>query len=284
MIAFLAWGHPANKGFCRRAAKRAAAQDVPANRRAGNGVRGGAVVLVEMPTDAAKPMKALIVVTSAERLDESHATGVWLDEYATVFTALCEGGIDVTVASPCGGPAPIDPKTAPDEAAKARWRVALEALIDTRVLSQVETADFDAVVFPGGHGPLIDLALDPQVASLASAAAAAGRIIGALCHGPAALLGAHAADGATALVAGRRITAFTNGEEALAGMQGVVPFLLETRLRDAGARFEHALLPGACHVVRDGDLITGQNPASSAAMARCLLEALAERQRAALAA
>jgi putative intracellular protease/amidase len=227
----------------------------------------------------AKPMKALIVVTSAERLDETHPTGVWLDEYAILFTALLEGGIASTVASPRGGAAPIDPKTAPNEAAQARWRLALDALSATRPLSEMDLDGFDALVLPGGHGPLVDLAVDPQMASLASAFAAAGRIIAALCHGSAALVGARAPDGGVFL-AGRKLTAFTNGEEALAGLQGVVPFLLETRLKAAGAVFEHAVLPGGCHVVRDQALITGQNPASSAALARSLLDALAERQRA----
>lgn len=228
-------------------------------------------------------MKVLVVVTSADRLDDSHPTGVWLEEYAIVFTALIEAGIDLTVASPRGGAAPIDPKTGPDEAAKARWRRALEALADTRALADVQMDGFDALFLPGGHGPLVDLATDPHLADLASGFVVAGRIVAALCHGPAGLLGARAADGGPFLN-GRRLTAFTNGEEALAGLQTVVPFLLETRLREAGAQFEHALLPGGCHVVSDDILITGQNPASSAALARCLLEKLAERQRAVLSA
>jgi putative intracellular protease/amidase len=223
-------------------------------------------------------MKALIVVTSADRLDDTHPTGVWLDEYAIVFTALCDAGVEVTVASPNGGAAPIDPKTAPDAADEARWRGALAALATTRILGQVGDVGFDAIVFPGGHGPLADLASDPDAAALASAFAADGRIVAALCHGPAALLEAQEPAGAP-LVAGRKVTAFTNGEETLAGMQGVAPFLLESRLREAGAQFEHALLPGGCHVVRDEYLLTGQNPASSDVFARSLLEAIAERQR-----
>jgi putative intracellular protease/amidase len=226
-------------------------------------------------------MNTLIVVTSADRLDEAHPTGVWLEEYAIVYTALCEAGVDMTVASPAGGAAPIDPKTAPDEAAEVRWRRALAALADTTPLAEVDDAGFDAIVFPGGHGPLVDLATDPAVAALASAFACSGRIVGALCHGPAALLGARGPDGG-ALVAGRKVTAFTNGEEVLAGMQDVVPLLLETRLREAGAAFEHAVLPGGCHIVRDDVLLTGQNPASSEAFARALLVAINERQRAAL--
>lgn len=226
-------------------------------------------------------MKALIVVTSADRLDEAHPTGVWLAEYAVLFSALCEAGVEPVVASPLGGVAPVDPKAPPDEAAKARWRRALDALSDTRQLDEVRGDDCEALVFPGGHGPLVDLAADPRVARLAGAFAASERLIAAVCHGPAALLGATDSNGRP-LVAGRKLTAFTNGEETLAGLQSVVPFLLETRLREAGAQFEHALLPGGCHVTRDGNLLTGQNPASSDALARCLLQELGERQRAAL--
>jgi putative intracellular protease/amidase len=226
-------------------------------------------------------MKALIVVTSIDHLDQAHPTGVWLAEYAVLFSALCEAGVDPVVASPRGGPAPVDPKSEADEAGKARWRRALEALAETVPLDEVRSDDCEALVFPGGHGPLVDLAADSRVGDLAGAFAASGRVIAAVCHGPAALLGAKGRDGAP-LVAGRKLTAFTNGEETLGGLQSVVPFLVETRLREAGALFEHALLPGGCHVTRDGALLTGQNPASSDALARCLLQELGERQRAAL--
>lgn len=226
-------------------------------------------------------LETLIVVTSADRLDPEHLTGVWLEEYAIPFTALCEAGVAITVASPRGGPAPIDPKTAPDAAATGRWRKALDALASTKRLADVADARFDAIFLPGGHGPLVDLANDATLAALVTRLAREGAIIAAVCHGPAGLLAVTGADGAP-LVRGRRLTAFTNGEETLAGLQTVVPFLLETRLRDAGAVFEHAVLPMGCHVSRDGLLITGQNPASSEALARCLIEALGERQRAAL--
>ncbi|HWF00756.1 MAG TPA: type 1 glutamine amidotransferase domain-containing protein [Caulobacteraceae bacterium] len=226
-------------------------------------------------------LETLIVVTSADRLDAEHLTGVWLDEYAIPFTALCEAGVALTVASSRGGPAPIDPKTAPDAAATARWRIALDALASTKTLAEVAGERFDAVLLPGGHGPLVDLAGDADLAALVTRLAGEGAIVAALCHGAAGLLGATGKDGLP-LVRGRKLTAFTNGEETLSGLQTFVPFLLETRLRDQGAVFEHALLPTAGHVVRDGLLVTGQNPASSEALARCLIEALGERQRAAL--
>ena len=205
----------------------------------------------------------------------------WLEEYAIPYVALSEGGIAVTVASPKGGQGPIDPKTAPDAKTPARWEGALAALARTTALSEVAEADFDAVFVPGGHGPTVDLATDPAVASLIGDFVSAGKIVAAVCHGPAALLDVQGADGQP-LVKDRKVTGFTNGEEMLAQLQTVVPFLLEDRLRAAGARFEHALSPGVCHVVRDGDLITGQNPASSETIAKTLMDALAERQKAAI--
>jgi putative intracellular protease/amidase len=226
-------------------------------------------------------MQVLIIVTSADSLAPGHPTGVWLDEYAIPYVALSEAGIGVTVASPKGGPGPIDPKTAPNEKTPARWTPALAALAETKPLSEVSQAEFDAVFIPGGHGPMVDLASDPSVASLIGAFARAGKIVAAVCHGPAALLQVEGADGAP-LLKDRKVTGFTNAEEMLAGLQAVVPFLLEDRLRAAGAKVERAIAPGGCHVVRDGDLITGQNPASSEAVAKSLMEALAERQKAAI--
>ena len=224
-------------------------------------------------------MHILILVTSAAALAPDHPTGVWLDEYAIPFVALCEAGVDITVASPLGGAAPIDPKTAPSAKTPTRWNKALQALGRTEPLAGIEPGEFDALFVPGGHGPMVDLASDVRVAALVESFAREGKIVGAVCHGPAALLSAAALDG-TPLLQGRRVTGFTNGEETLAGLQTVVPFLLEDRMKAAGGLFEHALLPGGSHVVVDGNLITGQNPASSEAIARALLDALAARQSA----
>jgi putative intracellular protease/amidase len=224
-------------------------------------------------------MNVLIVVTSADTLGPGHPTGLWLEEFAVPYTALAEVGVAITVASPRGGAAPIDPKTAPDHKAREKWGPAIQALGDTKRLADASESDFDALFIPGGHGPMVDLSGDADLAALIGAFDRAGKIIAAICHGPAALLAAIAPDG-SAFVKDRRLTAFTNGEETLAGLAAIVPFSLETRLREAGARFEHALLPMTGHVVTDRNLITGQNPASSVAMARALADALAERQRA----
>jgi len=226
-------------------------------------------------------VNVLFVVTSAAALPGGHPTGVWLQEFAVPYIALAEVGITVTVASPCGGPAPIDPASGLDEQARTEWRAALEALPTTATLASVFASAFEAIFLPGGHGPMIDLAVDPVLARLVEAFDRAGKPIVALCHGPAGLLMATGANGRP-LLEGRKATGFTNGEEQLAGLAKAVPFLLETRMREAGALFEHALVPGGCHLVRDGGLITGQNPASSEAVARALAEALAERQRARL--
>ena len=224
-------------------------------------------------------MNALFIVTSADTLAPGHPTGVWLEEYAIPYVALTESGIGVTVASPKGGQGPIDPKTAPDAKATARWEKALAALAETRPLADVAAADFDAVFLPGGHGPMVDLADDPAAARLIGDFAREGKIVAAVCHGPAALLNVIGPDGQP-LLRDRRVTGFTNGEEAVVQLQKVVPFLLEDRLRAAGAKFEHALVPFACHVVSDGALITGENPASSEAVAKTLMEAMAARQAA----
>jgi putative intracellular protease/amidase len=245
--------------------------------------RGAAEVVPERRRRRGIPyaMQVLFIVTSAAALAPGHPTGVWLDEYAIPFVALSEAGIGVTVASPRGGPGPIDPKTAPNAKTPTRWAPAIEALERTTPLDAVAETDFDAVFVPGGHGPMVDLATDPAVASLIGDFVRAGKIVAAVCHGPAALLEVAGVDGEPLLM-GRNVTGFTNGEEMLAQLQTVVPFLLEDRLRAAGAKFEHALAPGACHVVRDGNLITGQNPASSETIAKTLMDALAERQKAAI--
>jgi putative intracellular protease/amidase len=201
---------------------------------------------------------------------------LWLEEFTVPYTEFAEAGASIRVVSPRGGAVPIDPKTTPRAKDFEKWPKALEALKNTGRISDVSANDFDAVFIPGGHGPMVDLVDDSDLRRLLADFDRAGKIIAAICHGPAALLNVRKATG-EALIHGRRVTGFTDFEERLVLLHGVVPFLLEDALKDRGADFESALLPMTSHVVRDGNLITGQNPASSQKIAQKLLGALKER-------
>ena len=218
-------------------------------------------------------MKILIATTSADSLGPEHPTGTWLEEFAVPFNAFHASGAEITVASPRGGVTPIDPKTAPNEDQQREWKEALAALQSTHRLSEMNADDFDALFVPGGHGPMMDLTNDPDVLRLLTAFDRSGKVIGAVCHGPAALVNAVGGNGQP-LIAGRRVTGFTNNEEKLVKLDQVVPFLLEDELKRHGAHFEGTPIPFAPHIVRDGNLITGQNPASSKEISERMLEAL----------
>ena len=224
--------------------------------------------------------KVLMVLTSHDRLGNTgKPTGFWLEEFASPYYVLRDAGVDITLASPKGGQPPIDPKSDEPGAqtpAMKRFRgdpEAQRALANTVKLSSVSADDYDAVFFPGGHGPLWDLAEDRDALALIERLYAAGRPVAAVCHGPAVLRRAKGADGAP-LVKGKSVTGFSNTEEAAVGLTDVVPFLVEDALKANGGRYSRAE-DWASHAVVDGNLITGQNPASSEATARALLEALA---------
>ena len=223
-------------------------------------------------------MNVLIVTTSCNMLAPDHPTGLWLEEFAVPFTAFSEAGASIRVVSPKGGAVPIDPKTAPTEKDREKWPAALQALTSTGRLAEVAADRFDAVFIPGGHGPMVDLVNDQKLQRLLAAFDRDGKIVAAVCHGPAALLNVRNAAGEP-LVKGRKVTGFTNVEERLVMLHSVVPFLLEDALKERGANFESALLPFFSHVVRDENLITGQNPASSTKIAEELLAALEEGSR-----
>jgi putative intracellular protease/amidase len=223
-------------------------------------------------------MNVLIVTTSCNMLAPDHPTGLWLEEFAVPFTAFSEAGASIRVVSPKGGAVPIDPKTAPTEKDRETWPAALRALSSTGRLAEVAADRFDAVFIPGGHGPMVDLVNDQQLQRLLAAFDRDGKMVAAVCHGPAALLNVRNAAGEP-LVKGRKVTGFTNVEERLVLLHSVVPFLLEDALKERGANFESALLPFFSHVVRDENLITGQNPASSTKVAEELLAALEEGSR-----
>lgn len=218
-------------------------------------------------------MKILIATTSSDTLAPGHPTGTWLEEFAVPFMAFTEAGATIVVASPQGGRTPIDPQTNPNDEQQRTWAAAISALQSTVRLADEDAADFDAIYIPGGHGPMVDLVKDKDIARLLTEFDRSGKIIGAVCHGPAALINAMGADG-RALIAGKRVSGFTNNEEKLVHLDSVVPFMLETELKAKGAHFDGTPVPFAPHTVRDGNLITGQNPASSAAIAKKMLEAL----------
>ena len=226
--------------------------------------------------------KVLMVLTSHDRLgDTGRRTGFWLEEFAAPYYVLRDAGVEIKLASPKGGAPPVDPKSDESDAETAamkRFRrdpEAPRALANTVKLSTVSADDYDAVFYPGGHGPLWDLAEDRSSIALIERLHAAGKPIGAVCHGPAVLRGAKAPDGRP-LVNGKRVTGFANTEEAAAGLTDVVPFLVEDMLKANGGRYSKAE-DWASHTVVDGNLVTGQNPASSEATARALLELLATR-------
>ena len=225
-------------------------------------------------------MKILFVLTSHDRLgDTGHKTGFWLEEFAAPYYVFKDAGAAITLASPAGGQPPLDPKSdEPDAqtAATERFRQDVQAqaaLAATVPLAQVDAADFDAVFYPGGHGPLWDLANDPASIALLEAFERAGKPLGLVCHAPGALVKVRAANGLP-LVAGRRVTGFTNSEEAAVGLSAVVPFLIEDEFIRLGGHYQKGP-DWQAHVVTDGRLVTGQNPGSSEGVAQALLSLLA---------
>lgn len=230
-------------------------------------------------------MNVLIVLTSHDRLgDTGEETGFWLEELAAPYYVFKDAGARITLASPRGGQPPLDPKSdLPENQTDStrRFRAdaeATEELASTKRLADVRAADFDTVFYPGGHGPMWDLARDPTSIALLEAFVAQDKPIAAVCHAPAALAEVRDPSGQH-LVKGRRVTGFTNSEERAVGLDRVVPFLLEDRLKERGASFRGGP-DWAPFVQIDGRLITGQNPASSAPAAEALLERAGARVRA----
>lgn len=227
--------------------------------------------------------RILIVVTSASRMGETRRpTGIWLEEFTTPLYEFIDAGHEVTVASPAGGGVPVDPSSL-EEAALSDSTRRFQAdgahrhlLEHTEPLRSVDPLAYDAVFFPGGHGPMWDLAQDEAVASLVTAYIDGNRPLGAVCHGPAALVSAKRADGASVL-ANRHVTGFANTEEDAVGLTKIVPFLLQDRLVALGAQYSRGR-DWAEHVVTDGHLVTGQNPASAGLAARRLMGLLAEAE------
>lgn len=224
-------------------------------------------------------MKILMVLTSHDQLgDTGKKTGFWLEEFAAPYFILKDAGAEITLASPKGGQPPLDPSSDTADAqtpATERFKndvAAQKILSETHVLSAINDADYDAVFYPGGHGPLWDLAEDKDSIALLEAFAKNGRPIGAVCHAPAIFKHPKGGDGAP-LVAGKTVTGFTNTEENAVGLTDVVPFLVEDMLKANGGAYEKGA-DWASFVVVDGKLVTGQNPASSEEAAKKLLTLL----------
>ncbi|WP_089339344.1 type 1 glutamine amidotransferase domain-containing protein [Burkholderia singularis] len=224
-------------------------------------------------------MKVLVVLTSHDQLgDTGEKTGFWLEELAAPYYALKDAGVELTLASVNGGQPPLDPKSndaAFQTDATRRFDAdahAKAALAATLKLSDVSADDYDALFYPGGHGPLWDLAENAHSIALIERAIAAGKPVAAVCHAPAVFRHTKAADGGP-LVSGKKVTGFTNTEEQAVGLTGVVPFLVEDMLKANGGRYSRAD-DWQPYAVTDGLLITGQNPASSELVAHALLDQL----------
>jgi len=224
-------------------------------------------------------MKILMVLTSHEQLGNTgKKTGFWLEEFAAPYYLLTDAGAAITLASPKGGQPPLDPKSdLPENQTEftKRFRAdtaAQTALANTKKLTDVSAHDFDAVFYPGGHGPMWDMPDNPTSIALLEAFVKADKPVGAVCHAPVALVNVRGKNG-DYLVKGKRVTGFTNSEEEAVGLTNVVPFLLEDRLKERGGIYSKAAnwVP---YVQVDGKLVTGQNPASSRPGAEALLQLL----------
>ncbi|MFW7382202.1 MAG: type 1 glutamine amidotransferase domain-containing protein [Oligoflexus sp.] len=216
--------------------------------------------------------KVLFILTNHDRITDIIPTGTWLEEYAKPLKMLRDKGAEVVVASPSGGKVPIDPNSLKD-VDQDQYRAEIQLLEDSKPLDAVDIAEFDAVYFPGGHGPLFDLPDNPRVKELLNAFDSRNKTIAAVCHGVAALLAAEGHNGQP-LLKGKQVTGFANSEEEAVGLDKAVPYLLEDRLRELGADYRKAPKDFDALVLVDGHIITGQNPASSVGVAEKLIEQL----------
>jgi len=224
-----------------------------------------------------KIMNVLFVLTSHDKLgDTGKKTGFWVEEFAGPYYTLKDKGVNITLATPQGGKAPIDPSSQTEDAQTASTeryqndKEAQERIATTHKLSNINAADYDAVFYPGGHGPLWDLANDATSIKLIETFNAAEKPIGFVCHAPAALKNVKGTDGEP-LVKGKKVTGFTNSEEKAVELVDVVPFLVEDMLKENGGIYSKGD-DWSEYVLQDGKLITGQNPASSKKVAELLYD------------
>lgn len=216
--------------------------------------------------------RVLMIVTSTAALPDGQPTGLWLEEFTVPALVLRQAGVDLVVASPRGGAAPVDPRSERDPDKHPGWAEAARALADTVALDGVRAADFDAVFIAGGHGTMFDFPGHAGLARLLADLHARGKPIAAVCHGPAAFVGVTRVDGRP-LVEGYTVTAFSDLEEKLVKLDEAVPFLLSSRLRELGATVQNGV-PVLANVREDRQLITGQNPKSSREAAERLVRRL----------
>ena len=220
--------------------------------------------------ELAKSAKILMVVTNTDHFDEHHKTGVWFEEFAIPYLAFEKEGYFITVASLKGGKAPLDPAS-DNLIDDIKWNKAKKALEDTTPLESIDYTFYDAIVLPGGHGPMFDLAKSELLGEIVSYFDEKNKIIAAVCHGPAGLLTAEK-DGKP-FVSGRTLTAFTNEEEIAYKKDQLTPFMLEDALVERGAVFENGGV-GAVNVIEDSNLITGQNFQSAELFAKTIINHL----------
>lgn len=216
--------------------------------------------------------RILFVVTNHSPIAANYFSGLWFSQLAFPYRLFAARSYSITVASPRGGVAPVDPRSMPRPETLESWMDVLQLLLETRVLAELTVDAFDAIFLAGGHGAMYDLPHCVALHQLLHACLQADKPIAAVCHGVAGLIGAAGLDGQP-LVAGRRITAFTDAEEQETRLDRVLPFLLERELRARGANFI-AQASWADHIEQDGLLITGQNPQSSTSAARAVIAAL----------
>ncbi|WP_346352924.1 type 1 glutamine amidotransferase domain-containing protein [Azotosporobacter soli] len=210
--------------------------------------------------------KVLLVVTNHDRIDDQHVSGLWLEEFLEPYRALKSAGYEVVVASPKGGKSPLDARSIEDGIAGISEAALLE---NTLALSEINPLDFDGIFLSGGHGTMFDFPASADLKIALRKLNKEGRGIASVCHGVAGLVGVLNEQGRP-IVEGRNITSFTNSEEVAVALDHLVPFMLETRLREQGGLFSKKD-NFAVHVVADGNLITGQNPPSSKATVEALI-------------
>lgn len=224
-------------------------------------------------------MNILMVMTSHDQMGNTgHKTGFWLEEFTAPYYVFKDAGAHITIASPKGGQPPVDPNSEAEEAlteTTQRFRKdthAKEALASTKKLGDVNMSEYDAIFYPGGHGPLWDLANSVESVALIKAAYEQDKVISAVCHAPAVFKNIEIKPGQN-LVGGRNVTGFSNSEEDAVGLSSIVPFLLEDMLKEKSATYSRGD-DWAPHIVVDGKLITGQNPASSEGAAKAVIQTL----------